>query len=215
MWYKYETTGSHLDCREKKDYYLRVGDQDWEQQRERGSTSPSDNIWDPGPSKQRSISLEIQSLDTSVWFRFVWTKLYPRYAKSHEQFFKLFRIGFLTLAINVFRMILAVILYFISKLLSEIFGLLWWLRQLRIHLQCRIPGFNPLNQEDSLGKRIATHSSILAWRIPWTEEPGGLQSMGSQRVRHDWETNTFTFHYRLYTEITITNIQLFGFLKGT
>ena len=32
---------------------------------------------------------------------------------------------------------------------------------------------------------MATHSSILAWRIPWTEEPGGLQSMGSQRVRHD------------------------------
>ena len=40
---------------------------------------------------------------------------------------------------------------------------------------------------------MATHSSIPAWRIPWTEEPGGLQSMGSQRVRHDWATNTFTF----------------------
>ena len=39
---------------------------------------------------------------------------------------------------------------------------------------------------------MATHSSILAWRIPWTEEPGGLQSMGWQRVRHDWATNTFT-----------------------
>ena len=39
--------------------------------------------------------------------------------------------------------------------------------------------------EDSLEKGTATHSSILAWRIPWTEEPGGLQSMGSQRVRHD------------------------------
>ena len=37
----------------------------------------------------------------------------------------------------------------------------------------------------SLEKGMATHSSILAWRIPWTEEPGGLQSMGSQRVRHD------------------------------
>ena len=39
--------------------------------------------------------------------------------------------------------------------------------------------------EDPLGKGMATHSSILAWRIPWTEEPGGLQSMGSQRVRQD------------------------------
>ena len=42
-----------------------------------------------------------------------------------------------------------------------------------------------LSQEDSLEKEIATHSSILAWRIPWTEEPGGLQFVGSQRVRHD------------------------------
>ena len=38
------------------------------------------------------------------------------------------------------------------------------------------------------------HSSILAWRIPWTEEPGGLQSMGSQRVRHDWVTKHSTAH---------------------
>ena len=40
-----------------------------------------------------------------------------------------------------------------------------------------------LGQEDPLEKKMATHSSILAWRIPWTEEPGELQSMGSQRVR--------------------------------
>ena len=40
-------------------------------------------------------------------------------------------------------------------------------------------------QEDPLEKGMATHSSIHAWRIPWTEEPGGLQSMGSQRVRHN------------------------------
>ena len=42
-----------------------------------------------------------------------------------------------------------------------------------------------LGQEDPLKKGMATHSSILAWRIPWTEEPGGLWSMGSKRVRHD------------------------------
>ena len=42
-----------------------------------------------------------------------------------------------------------------------------------------------LGQENHLEKGMATHSSILAWRIPWTEEPGGLYSMGSQRVRHD------------------------------
>ena len=42
-----------------------------------------------------------------------------------------------------------------------------------------------LGREDSLQKKMATHSSILAWRIPWVEEPGGLQSTGLQRVRHD------------------------------
>ena len=42
-----------------------------------------------------------------------------------------------------------------------------------------------LGREDPLEKEMAAHSSILAWRIPWTEEPGGLQSMGSQRVRHN------------------------------
>ena len=41
-----------------------------------------------------------------------------------------------------------------------------------------------LNQEDLQEKEMATHSSVLAWRIPWTEEPGRLQFMGSQRVRH-------------------------------
>ena len=42
-----------------------------------------------------------------------------------------------------------------------------------------------LDQEDPLEKGMASHSRILTWKIPWTEEPGGLQFMGSQRVRHD------------------------------
>ena len=45
-----------------------------------------------------------------------------------------------------------------------------------------------LGQEDTLEEEMATHSSILAWKISWAEEPGGLQSMGSQRVWHDWAT---------------------------
>ena len=49
-----------------------------------------------------------------------------------------------------------------------------------------------LGQEDPLEKGTATHSSILAWRIPWTEEYGELQSIESQRVRHNWVTNTHT-----------------------
>ena len=49
-----------------------------------------------------------------------------------------------------------------------------------------------LGREDPLEKGIATHSSIIAWRIPWTEEPGRLQSMRSQRVGRDRVTNTLT-----------------------
>ena len=50
-----------------------------------------------------------------------------------------------------------------------------------------------LGWEDSLKKGMATHCSILAWRIPWTEDPGWLQSTGLQRVRHDWAANTHKF----------------------
>ena len=46
--------------------------------------------------------------------------------------------------------------------------------------------------EDPLEKRMAAHSRILAWRIPWTEEPGGLRSIGSQRVGHDWSNLAYT-----------------------
>ena len=48
--------------------------------------------------------------------------------------------------------------------------------------ETRVPS---LGWEDPLEKKMATHSTILAWKIPWTEDPGGLQSMGSQRVGHD------------------------------
>ena len=47
-----------------------------------------------------------------------------------------------------------------------------------------------LGQEDPLEKGVTTHSSILAWRIPWTEETGGLQSVSLQSIRRDWVTNT-------------------------
>ena len=53
-----------------------------------------------------------------------------------------------------------------------------------------------LSQEDPLEKGMANHCSILAWRIPWTEQLGGLQSMGSQRVRHDWQKTFFWPHLK-------------------
>ena len=59
----------------------------------------------------------------------------------------------------------------------------------RVCLQCQRPGFDPWVRKIPWRRK----SSILAWRIPWTEEPGGLQSMWSQRVRQDWVTSTFFF----------------------
>ena len=47
--------------------------------------------------------------------------------------------------------------------------------------------------EDPMAKEMATHSSYLAWRTPWTEEPSGLQTLESQRVRHDGVTNTLLY----------------------
>ena len=56
-----------------------------------------------------------------------------------------------------------------------------------------------LGQEDPLEKEMATHSSTLAWKILWTEEPGRLQSMGSQRVRHNWATSLIVYTVDLWT----------------
>ena len=62
---------------------------------------------------------------------------------------------------------------------------------------------------------MATHSSVLAWRIPWTEEPGGLQSMGSLRVRHNSKF-TFTFHFpALEKEMATHSIVLAWRIPGT
>ena len=63
-----------------------------------------------------------------------------------------------------------------------------------IESSCNVrAAFRSLGWEDPLEKEMATHSSIIAWRIPWREEPDGLQSMGTQRVRHDEVSDTFTF----------------------
>ena len=69
-----------------------------------------------------------------------------------------------------------------------------WLSWLRICLQCRRPKFHHWVRK-SLKKEMATPSSILAWRIPWTEESGRLQSMDCKRVRHDLATNILSLKY--------------------
>ena len=60
-----------------------------------------------------------------------------------------------------------------------------WAQRLKRLLTIQETWVRSLGWEDPLEKEMASHSNILAWRIPWMEEPGGLQSMGSQRVRHD------------------------------
>ena len=55
-----------------------------------------------------------------------------------------------------------------------------------------------LSQKDPLEKEMATHFSILTWEIPWTEEPGMLQSMELQRVRHDLETKQQLYKFKVY-----------------
>ena len=64
-----------------------------------------------------------------------------------------------------------------------------------VKILCAMQGtqIQSLGWEDHLEKGMAPHSSILAWRIPWTEEPGGLQFMGSQRAGHDWVINSWKY----------------------
>ena len=69
-----------------------------------------------------------------------------------------------------------------------------------------------LGQEDPLEEGMATHSSILAWRIPWTEEPEGLQSMGLQRGRHDLSDLT---HTRVYLNHFAAHLKLIRHCKST
>ena len=78
----------------------------------------------------------------------------------------------------------------------SICGTLWWLplTSLMAQIVKRLPTMwetrvRSLGQEDPLEKEMATHSSVLAWKISWMEEPGGLQSVGWQSVRHDQVTS--------------------------
>ena len=66
-----------------------------------------------------------------------------------------------------------------------------------------------LDQEDPLEKEMVTHSGILAWRIPWPEEPCRLQAMGSQRVGHDWATSLSLFFSTIHLNVLIRILRAF------
>ena len=73
--------------------------------------------------------------------------------------------------------------------------------------QCRRCRFDLSGWEDPLEKEMATHSSVLAWRIPGTGEPGGLPSMGSHRVRHDWSNLAAATHmYAEFRKLVLKNL---------
>ena len=80
-------------------------------------------------------------------------------------------------------------------------GFPWWLSKEENAASAGDPGSIP-GSGRSPGGGHATHSSILAWRIPWLEEPGRLQSMKLQRIGHNWAINTYTF-YHCYWEYDI------------
>ena len=69
----------------------------------------------------------------------------------------------------------------ITRKLTSIDELPRWLSGKESTCQCRRHRFDPLSQEDPLEEEMATHSSVLAWETPWTEEPGGLQTLGSHK----------------------------------
>ena len=71
--------------------------------------------------------------------------------------------------------------FYLDSIKLELDDIPWWLRWQRICLQCKRHRLDLW-----IEKGMASHSSIPAWKVPWTEEPGGLQSVGLQRVRHDW-----------------------------
>ena len=73
-----------------------------------------------------------------------------------------------------------------------------------------------MGQEDPLEEGMATHSSMLAWKIPWTEEPGGLQSMGVAKSRTQLSDLTFTFHFHALEKEMATHSSMLAWrIPGT
>ena len=118
-------------------------------------------MWDSG------ISLAVQWLDPALPLTWAWVQYLVRELRSHKllnvtqkkkkKLFIIFNVGFC------------------ASLVTQTVKNLPAMQETQVQF---------LGREDTLEKGMATHSSILAWRIPWTEEPGGLQSTGSQRVGH-------------------------------
>ena len=96
----------------------------------------------------------------------------------------------------------------------------WWLSGKEPAYQCRRLGFDSLGQEGPLEKEMATHSTILAWEIPWTEEPGGLKSMESQKSwtqLSNWTTMCVYHNFFIHSPIdgNLVNFCLFVWVHSS
>ena len=96
----------------------------------------------------------------------------------------------------------ATLMIFLNLICTSMYSLLYFMTSLVAQMVKHLSTMREtwsLGWEDPLEKEMATHSRTITWKIPWVEEPGGLQSIGSQRVRHDWATSiqfnlTLCFH---------------------
>ena len=93
-------------------------------------------------------------------------------------------------------------------------GLPWWLRWEGICLQCRRPGFDGLIPGSRGSAGEGNGSPLHAWRIPWTEETGGLHFMGSQRVGHDQVTNTVSVKVTLGSSLPDPGFRSLSFISS-
>ena len=129
-----------------------------------------------------------------IWSYCIWIETVI--INCEKQIFKplIFDIIFVFLSVNLLFLIF---LFIVFLWIEYIFSVPFYL--LLSYLDILLCSINLMVTLGFMEKAMATHSSILAWRIPWTEEPGRLQSMGSLRVGHDWATSLslFTFiHWR-------------------
>ena len=111
---------------------------------------------------------------------------------------------------NIWTWILYFLGYFFFPISSHSFLLYFTQTSLEAQTVKHLPimretRVQPLGWKDPLEKEMATHSSILAWKIPWMVEPGRLQSMGSQRVGHNWATEQLHFHI-IFSQSMIGNL---------
>ena len=121
----------------------------------------------------------------------LWPAFQDKTDNNGNKYFTSVTLFFILLKYSSFTMLCCINFFYTTKWLGHMY--IWDFSHgsavkdrpvlFRRHRKCE---FNPWVKEDVLEEGMATHSSILAWEIPWTEEPDGLQSMESQRVRHDW-----------------------------